>query len=80
MQLKKTNKPRYIDIMPQLEDYEAFKKYLLDVRRELDISIRYNIKNNTLKIGDTSIYFNSYINAMCYLEGYKKGREYENQS
>ena len=77
MQLKPTGKPRFIDIMPQLEDYEAFKKYLLNIRKELGISLRYNLKYNTLKIEDRTVYFNSYINAMCYIEGYKKGREHE---
>ena len=64
--------PYFIDIMPHVEDYDAFKKYLLKARKELNLNLRYDIKTNMLTVGDKKVYFNSYINAMCYIEGYKR--------
>lgn len=64
--------PYFIDIMPHVEDYDAFKKYLLKARKELNLNLRYDIKTDMLTVGDKKVYFNSYINAMCYIEGYKR--------
>lgn len=61
--------------MPHVEDYDAFKKYLLKARKELKINLRYDVKNNMLTIDNKKVYFNSYINCMCYIEGYKRGLE-----
>lgn len=66
---------RYIDIMPLTNDYQEFKKYMLKVRKELNIKLKWVDKNNTLIINDTSVYFTDYKCAMCYLEGIKKGVE-----
>ena len=77
--MKTKNKiPCFLDIMPQIEDYEAFKKYMLKTRKELNINLRYDVKNNMLTIGNKKVYFNSYINCMCYIEGYKRCLENEN--
>ena len=70
--ITKNKIPYFIDIMPHVEDYEAFKKYLLKARKELNLNLRYDIKTNMLTVGDKKVYFNSYINAMCYIEGYKR--------
>ena len=70
--------PYFIDIMPHVEDYGAFKKYLLKARKELNLNLRYDIKTNMLTVGDKKVYFNSYINAMCYIEGYKRCLENAN--
>lgn len=70
--------PYFLDIMPQIEDYEAFKKYMLKARKELKTNLRYDVKNNMLTIGNKKVYFNSYINCMCYIEGYKRCLENEN--
>lgn len=70
--------PCFLDIMPQIEDYEAFKKYMLKARKELKINLRYDVKNNMLTIGNKKVYFTSYINCMCYIEGYKRCLENEN--
>lgn len=71
--MKQRNKiPYFIDIMPHVEDYEAFKKYLLKERKELNLNLRYDVKTNMLTVGNKKVYFNSYINAMCYIEGYKR--------
>ena len=59
--------PCFLDIMPQIEDYEAFKKYMLKARKELKINLRYDVKNNMLTIGNKKVYFTSYINCMCYI-------------
>ena len=67
--------PYFLDIMPHVEDYDAFKKYLLKARKELKINLRYDVKNNMLTIDNKKVYFNSYINCMCYIEGYKRGLE-----
>ena len=64
--------------MPHVEDYDAFKKYLLKARKELKINLRYDVKNNMLTIDNKKVYFNSYINCMCYIEGYKRGLENAN--
>ena len=74
----KNKMPYFLDIMPQIEDYEAFKKYMLKARKELNLNLRYDIKTNMLTVGDKKVYFNSYINAMCYIEGYKRCLENAN--
>ena len=76
--ITKNKIPYFIDIMPHVEDYDAFKKYMLKVRKELNINLRYDIKTNMLTVGNKKVYFNSYINAMCYIEGYKRCLENEN--
>ena len=73
----KNKLPYFIDIMPHVEDYDTFKKYLLKARKELNLNLRYNIKTNMLTVGNKKVYFNSYINAMCYIEGYKRCLENE---
>lgn len=70
--------PYFLDIMPQIEDYEAFKKYMLKARKELKTNLRYDVKKNMLTIGNKKVYFKSYINCMCYIEGYKRCLENEN--
>lgn len=70
--ITKNKIPYFIDIMPHVEDYDAFKKYLLKARKELNLNLRYDIKTDMLTVGDKKVYFNSYINAMCYIEGYKR--------
>ena len=51
---------------------------MLKARKELKINLRYDVKNNMLTIGNKKVYFNSYINCMCYIEGYKRCLENEN--
>lgn len=64
-----------ISIMPRINDYEEFNKYLLKARKELNIKVRWDIKAHTLKFNNDIIYFNSYIDCMCFIEGYRKGLE-----
>ena len=73
----KNKMPHFIDIMPHVEDYDTFKKYLLKARKELKLNLRYDVKNNMLTIGNKKVYFKSYINCMCYIEGYKRCLENE---
>lgn len=76
--VQRNKMPYFLDIMPQIEDYETFKKYMLKARKELNINLRYDVKKNILTIGNKKVYFNSYINCMCYIEGYKRCLENEN--
>lgn len=68
-------KTKYLDIMPLINDFEEFKKYLLTIRKILGLNLKWNEKTHVLRIGDTSVYFTDYKCAMCYLEGYKKRSE-----
>lgn len=69
------NTVKNINIMPRINDYEEFTTYLLRTRKELKINLRWDIKKSMLHFKDTLIYFNSYIECMCFLEGYRKGLE-----
>lgn len=68
-------KTKFIDIMPLTNDYQEFKKYLLKIRKELNLSLKWDDKNHKLSINETLVYFTDYKSCMCYLEGIKKGVE-----
>lgn len=62
-----------IDIMPMIVNDEEFRKYLLKTRKELNINFRYDIKEQSLTIGNNKVYFYDIRSVMAYLEGYKEG-------